>query len=469
MTILGKIFVVAVLLVCWNPLTGFAETSPLRRTPVVLAVEKVSPAVVNISTEQIVQVKSPFGADPFFDQFFRDFVEPFPGRQYKQNSLGSGVIIDAQGYVLTNQHVILKASKITVTLADNREFEGKVVGADAQSDLAIVKVVTEERLPAATMGTSGDLLIGEPVIAIGNPFGLSHTVTTGVVSALNRTIRVSDDLVLRGFIQIDAPINPGNSGGPLVNILGEVIGINTAIYSEAQGIGFAIPIDRAKRISRDLMATGEVRTAWIGIALQELTPALARHFRMPSTPLQPPASGENEGGGVLIAQVREKSSAARAGLQQGDILVALDQHPVRDRQGYEALLNDYAPGDAILFALVRNGKPLELKVVAEEFSTEQAVTFAYQEFGLYIEELTPRLTAQYDLQATEGVVVTKVQKNSAAANVGVEPGDLIRQIDARPIAKLADLRQALAAAQEKSSVVFLVQRGNRGYYVTLEH
>ena len=439
-------------------LWGFAETSSLRRTPVVVAVEKVSPAVVNISTEQIVRVKSPFGSsDPFFEQFFRDFLDPFPSRQYKQNSLGSGVIIDDKGYVLTNQHVILKASKITIALADNREFEGKLVGSDARSDLAIVKVLTDEHLPVAKMGASGDLMIGESVIAIGNPFGLSHTVTTGVVSALNRTIRVSDDLVLRGFIQIDAPINPGNSGGPLVNILGEIIGINTAIYSEAQGIGFAIPIDKAKRIIDDLIATGEVRTAWIGITVQDLTPDIARHFHANATE------------GVLIAQVMEKNSAERAGLKQGDILVALDQNPVRDQQGYYALLGDYTPGDAIAFAIIRNGKPLEITVTAEEFSTDQAVKMAYQDFGLYVEEITQRMASKYSLQANQGVVVTKVQNDSPAGNVGVEPGDLIRQIDELPITNLTDFRKAMVVAQQKSSAVFLVQRGNRGYYITLEH
>ena len=300
-------------------------------------------------------------------------------------------------------------------------------------------------------------MIGESVIAIGNPFGLSHTVTTGVVSALNRTIRVSDDLVLRGFIQIDAPINPGNSGGPLVNILGEIIGINTAIYSEAQGIGFAIPIDKAKRIIDDLIATGEVRTAWIGITVQDLTPDIARHFHANATE------------GVLIAQVMEKSSAERAGLKQGDILVALDQNPVRDQQGYYALLGDYTPGDAIAFAIIRNGKPLEITVTAEEFSTDQAVKMAYQDFGLYVEEITQRMASKYSLQANQGVVVTKVQNDSPAGNVGVEPGDLIRQIDELPITNLTDFRKAMVVAQQKSSAVFLVQRGNRGYYITLEH
>jgi serine protease Do len=449
--------VMTVIILCCIPFMGFAETSSLRRTPIVIAVEKVSPAVVNISTEQIVRSSGPFEfSDPFFDQFFRDFLDPFPRRQYKQNSLGSGVIIDEKGYVLTNQHVIQKASKITITLADNREFEGKLVGLDVRSDLAIVKILTDERLPVVKMGTSSDLMIGEPVIAMGNPFGLSHTITTGVISALNRTIRVDDNLIFRGFIQTDAPINPGNSGGPLINILGDVIGINTAIYGNAQGIGFAIPIDKAKRIIDDLISFGEVHSAWIDITIQDMTPNLAQHFNYHGSE------------GVLIAQVSKNSSAERAGLQQGDILVALDHNPIRDQQDYQTLITDYTPGDTITFSLIRNGKPLDIKVTAEEFSTEQAVKIAYQDFGLYVEDITPQMISQYRLQSEQGVVVTKVQRNSPADRVGMEPGDIIRQVDEIQITNLTDFQKAMVEANQHLSVVFLVQRRSRGYYITLE-
>ena len=371
MRIFCKTLVIALIIWYCVPLLGFAETSSLRRTPIVVAVEKVSLAVVNISTEKIVRSRSSFGfSDPFFDQFFQDFLDPFPRRQYKQSSLGSGVLIDEKGYVLTNQHVILKASKITITLADNREFEGELVGADARFDLAVVKVLTEEQLPVVKMGSSADLMIGEPVIAIGNPFGLSHTITSGVISALNRAIRVDDDRIFRGFIQTDAPINPGNSGGPLINILGDVIGINTAIYGNAQGIGFAIPIDRAKRIARELIAHGEVRSAWVGISIQDITPNIAQYFDY------------NSSDGVLISQVSQKSFAEQAGLKQGDIITALDSQPVRDGEGYNALIAEYTPEDSISFSIIRNGKSLDINVSAEEFSVEQAVKMAYQEFGV---------------------------------------------------------------------------------------
>lgn len=439
------------------PATSLATTSDLRRTPTVLAVEKVSPAVVNISTEKIVQTRSSFGfSDPFFDEFFRDFLDPFPRRQYTQSSLGSGVIIDDQGHVLTNQHVILKASKIRITLADNREFEGELVGSDARADLAVVRILTEEHLPSAEMGISSDLMIGEPVIAIGNPFGLSHTITTGVISALNRAIRVEEDHVFRGFIQTDAPINPGNSGGPLINILGDVIGINTAIYGNAQGIGFAIPVDKAERIAKELIAHGEVRSAWVGISIQNITPSIAQYFNYTSSD------------GALISQITAESSADRAGLQQGDIIIALDNQPVRDVDGYNALLAEYTPDDTIIFSLIRDGKSLDVKVITEEFSVEQAINMAYQEFGIHVEEITQQLIYQYTLQSSQGVVISKVQDNSAAARVGIEPGDIIRQIDDMAINDLKDFRKAMVDVNQQSSAVFLVQRRNRGYYITLE-
>lgn len=434
-----------------------ANISDLRRTPIVIAVENTSPAVVNISTEHIVQARSPYRfSDPFFDQFFRDFMDPFPRRQYTQNSLGSGVIIDKQGHVLTNQHVILKASKITIILADNREFEGELVGGDARADLAVVKILTDEPLPVAQMGTSTDLMIGEPVIAIGNPFGLSHTITTGVISALNRAIRVGEDQVFRGFIQTDAPINPGNSGGPLINILGKVIGINTAIYGDAQGIGFAIPIDKAWRIASELINHGEVRSAWVGLSVQDITPSIAQYFDYPSSD------------GVLVSQVMPKSAADRAGLQQGDIIVSLDGKPVRDTAGYYALLEDYTPDDRIVFALIREGKTREVPVNAEEFSIEHAIDTAYQAFGFEVEEITPRLTQTYRLQTSQGVVITKVRQNTPAAQVGIEPGDIIRKIDDIQIADLKDFRKAMVTVHQQPSAVFLVQRGSRGYYVTLD-
>lgn len=449
----------ALFIPCLFLISSNIEAAPdaLRRTPIVEAVEKAGPAVVNISTEQIVRRQSPFGSsDPFFDQFFRDFFDPFPRQQYKQNSLGSGVIIDKRRYVLTNYHVVLKASKITVTLADNREFEGEIVGSDPKSDLAIVKLLTEEDVPVAAMGVSNDLMIGEPVIAIGNPFGLSHTITTGVISALDRSIRISDEQTLRGFIQTDAPINPGNSGGPLINILGDVIGINTAIYSEAQGIGFAIPIDKAKRIISELIEYGKVRTAWVGVAVQDITPAVAQYFKYDSAD------------GVLISQVFKESAAERAGLKQGDIIVEINNQPVRDQFGYQTALDEFTANDTLTFTVFRDGKPLTVEVKAEEFSQEQAIKLAYQEFGVAVEEITNQKAEEYDLQTRQGVLIKKVRPQSSAAQVGIEPGDIIRQIEGIPVGNMTDFGEILSKIRKQNGAVFLIQRGARGYYVTLE-
>src|SRR5205823_12274865 len=256
-----------------------AESDPERRSLVVQAVEKASPAVVNVSTEQVVERRAspfPFPQDPFFEEFFRDFVDPRP-RRFKTTSLGSGVIVAADGTIMTNVHVIERASRVRVTLNDQREFDATLVGADADADIAVLRVKAGGDLPHIPFGTSADLMIGETVIAIGNPFGLSHTVTTGVVSALNRSLN-TDGRTYYDFIQTDASINPGNSGGPLLNIKGELVGINTAIYGKAQGIGFAIPISRAKRIVQELISHGAVEAPWVGLAVQTLTPELAPHF-----------------------------------------------------------------------------------------------------------------------------------------------------------------------------------------------
>jgi len=265
------------------PAIGHSEYN--RRDAIVNAVQKVSTAVVNVSSEYEIHSRpspfSGFGIDPFFDSFFKDFFDPGFRHNDKRTSLGSGVIIDGKrGFILTNAHVISKAEAISVVLQDERTFNAQLVGADPDSDLAVLRIISKEALPAIEMGRSDDLMIGETVIAIGNPFGFSHTVTTGVISALNRSIR-TNDTIYHNFIQTDASINPGNSGGPLLNINGDLIGINTAIYAKAQGIGFAIPINKARRIITDLIQYGEVVLSWTGLLLQGMDPDLARYLNVP--------------------------------------------------------------------------------------------------------------------------------------------------------------------------------------------
>ena len=300
-----------------------------RETAVVKAVRDVSPAVVNISSAYEVRKRtspfSGFGLNPFFDEFFRDFFDPRFERRQQNTSLGSGVIIDGKkGLILTNAHVIQKTGTIKVVLQDEREFEARIVGADPDSDLAVLKIDSKDRLPAIKMGSSEDLMIGETVIAIGNPFGFSHTVTTGVISAVNRSIR-AQDRVYHDFIQIDASINPGNSGGPLLNINGDLIGINTAIYAKAQGIGFAIPIGKARKIISDLIQYGEVIQAWIGITVQNMDESLARYLEVPGNK------------GVVIKTVEPKSPAKKAGMQESDIILFLDNKKINSIDDYKSV------------------------------------------------------------------------------------------------------------------------------------
>jgi len=298
--------ILSLVLLAGSARAGAPETDPARRSRVVEAVERASPAVVNISTEQVVvQRGTPFGGDPFFDQFFRDFFDSRP-RRSTRTSLGSGVIVQSDGTILTNEHVILRGGRIHVTLADGREFEAKLVGRDPESDLAVLRI-NAGSLPHIALGHSDDLMIGETVIAIGNPFGLSHTVTTGVISATKRSLQ-SGERTFTDFIQTDASINPGNSGGPLLNILGQLIGINTAIYGNAQGIGFAIPVDRARR-SMDSLVAGRHppeadpnQLAWDQLGVE----------------------ARDGDGGLAVTRVRGGSAAERVGVQRGDRLLGLD-------------------------------------------------------------------------------------------------------------------------------------------------
>ena len=317
-----------------------------RRTPLVIAVEKVSPAVVNIYTSETgISLRNPFRnfGNNLFDQFFNDFISK---NRNNKKSLGSGVLINKEGYILTNEHVVARASKIHIALSDKREFEARVIGADIKSDLAIIKIDSDQFLPFVPMGRSDDLMIGEQVLAIGNPFGLRHTVTTGIISALNRNIRTGKNEVYSDFIQVDASINPGNSGGPLLNVNGALIGINTAIYQKAEGIGFAIPIDNAKRIVDELIRFGKVRRGWLGVSVQEMNQQLLRHFQL------------DKNKGVLVIRVAEKSPAAVAGLKRSDVIVAIGNHEVASKADFRAQMSSYTVDDRVRFAILREGTNL---------------------------------------------------------------------------------------------------------------
>jgi len=440
---------------------GGAQPAEFRReTPVVQAVRKVSAAVVNISSEVEIRKRvspfSGFGMDPFFDSFFKDFFDPGPERHYKRSSLGSGVIIDGnRGFILTNAHVVEKTGTITVVLNDQREFDAQVVGADPDSDLAVLKIESKQPLPAIDMGNSDDLMIGETVIAIGNPFGFSHTVTTGVISAVNRSVR-SEDRVFQDFIQTDASINPGNSGGPLLNITGELIGINTAIYAKAQGIGFAIPINKAKRIVNDLIRYGEVVPAWIGILVQDIDTQLARYLQT------------QEVTGVLVKTVEPNSPAQKAGIREGDLLFSLTSRKIHSTDEYESVLKGIAAGQRLSVGISRNGTPKTLELIASVFPQEQAMDLAFRLLGVRIEDLPKNHQRTDPTSPREGVVITHVRDRSSLAQIGVRPGDIIRKLDDITVSDAEAFKKAVIKYRKKPSVVLLLQRGGQLYYITVK-
>jgi len=435
----------AVLMVLF-PAEGQGQPYP-RRNAIVDAVQKVSPAVVNISLEYEIRKRiSPFSefSNPLFDEFFKDFFDPGFGRQYKRTSLGSGVIIDGQrGYILTNAHVVEKTGTVTITLNDEREYEAEIVGVDPDSDLAVLHIKANDPLPSIAMGDSRDLLIGETVIAIGNPFGFSNTVTTGVISAANRSFRTKDR-VFHDFIQTDASINPGNSGGPLLNINGELIGINTAIYAGAQGIGFAIPINKARRIIEDLIAHGEVIDAWIGLWVQDLDSSLKTYYNIPKKQ------------GVLISGVDPDSPAREAGLREGDVILAIDGRKVVSIEDYQARLRNYGVKDLLTLSIWAQGQKKDIRLDARAFPIAKAPQLAYTLLGLKI-----------DPQTTAGVVVAAVQKGGFLARTGVRPGDVIRQVNEFLVREPVDFYKAVIKYRVQESMVFLLQRESQRYYITV--
>jgi len=431
-----------------------------RESPVVLAVRKVRPAVVNISSSYEIRKRgnpfSGFGMDPFFEEFFRDFFDPRFERRQQSTSLGSGVIIDGKrGFILTNAHVIERSGNIKVMLDDEREFEAKIVGADPDSDLAVLQIDSPDALPSIEMGSSDVLMIGETVIAIGNPFGFSQTVTTGVISAVDRSIRTEGRVYL-DFIQIDASINPGNSGGPLLNINGDLIGINTAIYAKAQGIGFAIPINKAKKIISDLIQFGEVIQTWIGITVQNLDKTLAGYLKVPDKK------------GVMVKALEPASPAGKAGLKEGDIILAIGNKKIGSVQEYWSIKKTYAAGDTLKAQIWRDGETKTVSIKSRVFPMEMAEDLAFRLLGIHTEDLSPQNRKNYQILVGQGVVISEIDGRSELARIGARPGDVIRQIDDETITDKNDFKKAIVKCRQKPSVVVLLQRGDQGYYITIK-
>ncbi len=435
---LSALGAIALLLAGSAPRVALAAPQSTRRTPVVDAVERLRPSVVNISAEELIVLRP----DPFFQDFFGRFMQPHH-RQYKRTSLGSGVIVRADGYVVTNAHVVARGDRITVTLADEREFEATLVGTDDHADLAVLRIEGRD-LPHATFGPSHDLMIGESVIAIGNPFGFSHTVTTGVISATGRSLRL-DERTYFDFIQTDASINPGNSGGPLLNIHGELIGINTAIWGRAENIGFAIPAERAARVVQELIEHGQVRVGRVGVLVQDLTPALAAALETTATR------------GVVVRGVDLGSPAEAAGVKVGDIVGTLDGQTVRDRAEFDERIATAGVGATMVLGVHRGEDRLDLTLVATAFSDEQIDDLGWRRLGLRVKE-SPR---------TQSVSISKVRERTHAARAGIEPGDLLLAVQQRPCETLLAYREAIGRLQRSGPISIVVRRGSATYRVTL--
>ncbi len=423
-----------------------------RTTPVVLAVRTVSPAVVNISTLGRRRVNPFITGDAFLDRFFEEF---WGRRASRQRSLGSGVIIDGNaGLIATNHHVIAAASQIRVQLADKRVFLAQVVGADPSSDLAVLRIKAKKPLPQAKLGDSDDLMIGERVIAIGNPFGLSHTVTTGVVSALDRRVPFGRT-TLSGLIQIDASINPGNSGGPLLNADGEVIGINTAIFRQAQGIGFAIPVNQVRRIIGDLVRYGEVVPAWLGLELQTLTPRLARAF------------GLDRDRGVVVVGVLPRSPAAEAGIKRGTVVAAVNGRAVDSAGHYLELLSKVSAGSRVTLTLQDARGRRELVLQAQAFPLQWANELAWRILGLRVKPLNRELAYRHGVSPDAAVAIAEVRPGSRAEALGLRRGDLLRAIGGRPTGSLGAFQREMARNRLQSRITVSVQRGHASAHLTL--
>ena len=423
--------------------------------------EKVGPAVVNIDTVRMVTQSSPFGDDPIFRRFFGEQFDEY-SKTIPQKGTGSGFIINKEGYILTNEHVVHKANEIKVTLADGREFTGKVIGSDQTSDLAIVKIESGDNLPMVELGDSESLRVGEIVIAIGNPYGLQQTVTMGVVSAKGRNIPAGiAGQVYMNFIQTDTAINPGNSGGPLLNTKGEVIGVNTAIIPYAQGIGFAIPINTAKRNIDDLINLGRVRRSWLGVYIQEVTPEIAEQFNL------------SEAKGILVGQVIKESPAEKSGIKRGDIITGVNGEEVNLPQELQDKIRNIEIGKSAEIKIIRNGKIISLTVKINEMPTENKGESAKEKVfsvqtGIMVEEVTKEIARELGLIRVEGLVITEVIPGSSAEDRGLKKGDVILEANRIEASSVEKWDEIINILKPGDTLLLVVCRDNHTYYVPVK-
>ncbi len=429
------------------------------------AAAKVNPSVVAITSEEVKKVENPFSGGQFRDFFGDDFFKRFFGNAPSEQTvraLGSGVVVSSDGYILTNNHVVKGAQKLTVELEDHRKFPAKVVGTDAQTDVAVIKIQAKD-LPAASLGNSDGVRVGEWVIAVGNPFQLMHTVTAGIISAKGRSaVHLAD---YEDFIQTDASINPGNSGGALADLDGNVIGINTAILSPSganAGIGLAIPVNMAKTVMRELISKGKVTRGYVGLYLQDVTGDLAKALKLKADE------------GSIVASVTPDGPADKAGVKQGDVITSFNGTKIKDTDQLRNLVAEAEPGTRATMEILRKGEQKSVEVTLGERPTEVASNAPVErerstskKLGLSLENLTSDLAQKYGYQNDHGVVISSVTPGSAADDAGLQAGDLVREIDQKDVRSVADVERMISDLKSGDTVALLVRRGDNTFFVAL--
>jgi serine protease Do len=448
-----------------------ATTSPTKVADVPMVpgnfselAETVRPGVVNIQVVKKIKnvaygsrnsPRNPFGENNPFGDFFGPFSDENPSARSEQRGVGSGFIMSRDGYIVTNNHVVEDADQIKVKLANGKEYDAKIIGRDPKTDLALIKIDGASDLHALPMGNSNELKVGSWVVAIGSPFGLEQTVTAGIVSAKGRVIGSGP---YDNFIQTDASINPGNSGGPLINTKGEVVGINTAIVAEGKGIGFAIPVNMAKDIAPQLQEKGHVTRGWLGVSIQEMTPELAKSLGL-----------KEDSKGALVAQVVPGSPAEKAGIAQGDVIVEFGGKTVAESKDLPQIVASTAVGKSVDVKLLRDGKALDRQVKISEMEENVAVNNspARKTLGIAVQNLTPEMARRLRLTTESGVVVTRVESGSPAADAGIQTGDIIREVNRKPVKDADDLVQKIEQVKDQSSILLLVQRGQNNMFAAV--
>lgn len=430
-----------------------------------------SPTVVNVRTTKKVdsgdlykRYENPGGQNEWFDDFFRKFFEQLPDQDQRQKSLGSGFIISRDGYILTNNHVVSGADKIFVSLSDEEEYKAKVVGKDENTDIALIKIeAKKDHFPSAVLGNSDSLETGDWVIAIGNPFGFGHTLTQGIVSAKARVIGAGP---YDSFIQTDAAINPGNSGGPLINMDGEVVGINTAIVASGQGIGFAIPINMAKQILQEMKDTGSVSRGWLGVGIQDVTPEIAR------------AIGLDKPSGAMITSIYPGDPAYRAGLKKGDVILRINNQDIQDPRALTRLIGCLKPEEKVSMVIWRDSKRVTISARLGKRNDEHIAGIqklpgdirgrTKDKLGLVLQDITPEVQNQLNLEDTSGVMVMDIDPNGGASDSKIQRMDVIKEVRGQSVKNVSEYLSALNAVGKGQTVLMLVIRSSRPLYIAVD-